>query len=432
VPTLRPGPFAAALTVAAAASLPATAQPSPGSASTVYEAGEFGATGDDTSDDTAAIQSALDAARDAGGGRVHLPAGTYIVSGDGSAGHGAVRIGSNTELYGDGIGETVIRIADGYADKITGIIRTPFGEVTQYVVIRNLTLDGNRGSATGDIDGIFTGVEPGRTEYDDFVLIENVEIHDVSRYAFNIHEQSRNVTIRDCVARDNTGHGYVADFTFASVYENNVAYNNGLNGFDVVTHSHDMLLSGNIAYDNGQVGIAVQRGSEPDRNVHTIAVVANEVYGNADHGIRVTNGDNIQVTGNLIHDNGTPGMMLRGVSGSVIYGNQLTNNRRSEGDYEIKLRDGDDGSASTGNLVVGNTIVTDGPLKYGIQESHETTLDNTYLGNVMTGEIGEAVDVRSDTATIDENESAAAAFSYMPHPDPRTVAPEEWTRMFAE
>lgn len=415
------------------APLPALAQPAPGSAATIFDAWDFGATVDDATDDTAAIQAALDAARDAGGGRVHLPAGTYIVSGTGSAGDGAVRIGSNTELYGDGIGATVIQVADGYPDKITGIIRTPFGEETRHVVIRDLTLDGNRDSATGDIDGIFTGVEPGRTEYDDFVLIERVEIRDVSRYAFNIHEQSRNVTIRDCIARDNTGHGFVADFTFASVYENNVAYNNGLNGFDVVTHSHDMILQNNIAHDNGQVGFAIQRGSEPWGNIERIAVIGNEAYANADHGIRVTNADDVQIVGNLIHDNGTPGMMLRGVSGSLIFGNQLANNRLREGDYEIKLRDGDDGSASTGNLVVGNTIASDAPLKYGIQESHETTHGNSYLGNVMVGEIGEAVDVRAESAAVvDDSEAATAAFSYLPHPDPRTVPPEEWTRMFAE
>lgn len=40
----------------------------------------YGATGDGTTDDTAAIQAALDAASAAGGGRVMLPPGTYLVS----------------------------------------------------------------------------------------------------------------------------------------------------------------------------------------------------------------------------------------------------------------------------------------------------------------------------------------------------------------
>src|SRR5262249_31984952 len=41
---------------------------------------DYGAKGNGRGNDTAAIQAALDAARDAGGGRVYLPAGTYLVS----------------------------------------------------------------------------------------------------------------------------------------------------------------------------------------------------------------------------------------------------------------------------------------------------------------------------------------------------------------
>src|SRR5690242_7078238 len=46
----------------------------------VFNVRAFGALGNDTADDTAAIQKAIDAARDAGGGLVFIPAGTYRVT----------------------------------------------------------------------------------------------------------------------------------------------------------------------------------------------------------------------------------------------------------------------------------------------------------------------------------------------------------------
>ena len=56
---------------------------------------DFGAIGDGVTDSTSAIQSALDAANTAGGGRVFVPVGEYIIT-------SPLRVFSNTTLYGDG------------------------------------------------------------------------------------------------------------------------------------------------------------------------------------------------------------------------------------------------------------------------------------------------------------------------------------------
>lgn len=61
----------------------------------------FGATGDGTTDDTVAIQAALTAIP-AAGGKVYIPAGTYITS-------TTLYIKSATWLAGDGIGVTIIK-----------------------------------------------------------------------------------------------------------------------------------------------------------------------------------------------------------------------------------------------------------------------------------------------------------------------------------
>ena len=138
----------------------------------VFDPRDYGANPDDNIDDTAAIQAALDAARDAGGGHVYLSAGTYIISSTERASKGGIRIHSNTELSGDGIGETILKVSDSQETKISGVIRTPVNEVTENVIIRDLTIDGNRDNVEAEIDGIQTGVLPGKPESDNNILIE--------------------------------------------------------------------------------------------------------------------------------------------------------------------------------------------------------------------------------------------------------------------
>lgn len=66
-----------------------------------FDCKTYGAVGDGTTDDRAAIQSALDAARTAGGGVVHLPAGTYLIK-------APLFIGAKTTLQGAGMGVSKI------------------------------------------------------------------------------------------------------------------------------------------------------------------------------------------------------------------------------------------------------------------------------------------------------------------------------------
>jgi len=69
----------------------------------------YGAKGNGRANDTAAIQAALDAARDAGGGRVYLPGGTYLVS---PATDVVFGVASNIEFAGDGP-SSIIKIKGG-------------------------------------------------------------------------------------------------------------------------------------------------------------------------------------------------------------------------------------------------------------------------------------------------------------------------------
>ena len=66
-----------------------------GAGSSAYNVQAYGAIGDGLTPDDAAINSALLAARNAGGGRVYLPPGVYLLN-------AALVVGDNTELAGAG------------------------------------------------------------------------------------------------------------------------------------------------------------------------------------------------------------------------------------------------------------------------------------------------------------------------------------------
>src|SRR5918997_2543814 len=139
----------------------------------IINASSFGAIANDSIDDSAAINAAVKAAhaeyiKNPTGGRVTvvLPAGTLIVKGTGDKSDGAVSMLSGTALQGAGMGRTILKVADGWAGDIPGVVRTPFNEVTANVGVFDLSIDGNRDASNGKIDGFYTGVAPGSTQQD--------------------------------------------------------------------------------------------------------------------------------------------------------------------------------------------------------------------------------------------------------------------------
>jgi parallel beta-helix repeat protein len=381
----------------------------------VFDPRDYGANPDDNIDDTAAIQAALDAARDAGGGHVYLSAGTYIISSTERASKGGIRIHSNTELSGDGIGKTILKVSDSQESKISGVIRTPVNEVTENVVIRDLSIDGNRENVTAEIDGIQTGVLPGKPESDNNILIERVEIHDVSRIAFNPHEQTTNLTVRDSIAHHNSWDGFIADFTSNAVYENNIAHSNDRHGFNVVTHSHDTVLRDNVSYNNGEQGIVVQKGSGSktidgweDMLNYNILLEGNEVYGNGKNGILLKQAQNSQVIGNNVYDNANDAIQLEGANNIIIDGNTL---RSANYAVSMKAYTGSLGGPGDTyeNLVINNDIIS-GDIAF--KESSETTRDNVYANNGVSTEatkIGETSLLSDDSSEYSYTKLAISA-----------------------
>ncbi|HRD78972.1 MAG TPA: right-handed parallel beta-helix repeat-containing protein [Hyphomicrobiaceae bacterium] len=285
---------------------------------------------------TAAIQSALDAVAGHVGGFVTLSAGEFTVSGTGKASDGALRVGSNTTLTGAGTGATVLKLADG-SGAVTGIVRTDSGstltdgtyQTTHDVVLAGLTIDGNRANSSGDVDGFYSGPKPNSGQFDSNITLDRVEIRNVSRYGFDPHEQTHNLTITNSVAHHNGVDGFTIDFSKGVTLSNNIAYANGRHGFNIVTGSTAVLMSGNEAYGNGGSGIVAQTGD-------------NEIRSWTAH---------VTITGGSVHDNGRAGIEVRQTTGLVIDGVAITGNQK-----EGVVLSGVVGAELSGNLISGNGL----------------------------------------------------------------------------
>lgn len=310
----------------------------------------YGAVGNGIADDTAEIQAAIDAAYAAGGGTVFLGAGTYKVSGTSDKSDGALRLLDNVTLQGAGMGVTIIKVQDGNLYNLTGIVRTPFNQITHDVAMYDLTLDGNRANNTMKIDGFYTGVAPGSTRQDYNITVDRVEVKNCSGYGFDPHEQTLNLRIANSVAHHNGLDGFVADFLVNSVYENNLAYANDRHGFNVTTSTGGLQLLNNIARDNGSAGLVIQRGSENIPVPHDIIVRGGSYYNNAREGIYVKMADDVSITGVSVYGNQRHGIRLDGADNVLITSSSIGNNSQAGASLydEIRINRYNDSTGSSG------------------------------------------------------------------------------------
>lgn len=283
---------------------------------------------------TAAIQSALDLVASHGGGTVTLSAGTFSVAGTGTASDGALRVGSNTTLEGAGIGATVLRLADGSA-AVTGIIRTDSGQTladgsvktTEHVVVRDLTIDGNKANTGADVYGFYSGPKPDSGEVDTDIALARVEIRDVSGYGFDPHEGTVGLSITDCLAHGNGVDGFTIDGSTDVTLTNNLSYDNGRHGFNIVTGSQNVALTGNVAHGNAGSGLVIQTGDNEIREwTSHVSVTGGSLIGNGRAGIEVRQAGDVTIAGIAISGNAREGVILEGVAGVVLAGNAIAGN----------------------------------------------------------------------------------------------------------
>lgn len=395
----------------------------------IYNVSAYGAVGDGVKDDTAAIQAAINAAHAAGGGIVVLGAGTFKVSGTADKADGALRLLDHVTLQGAGMGLTIIKVQDNNPFPITGVIRTPYNEVTHDVAVYDLTLDGNRANNTVKIDGFYSGVAPGSTLQDYNITLERVEIMNMTGYGFDPHEQTLNLRIANSVAHHNVLDGFVADFLINSVFENNIAYANDRHGFNVTTSTDGLLLLNNTAYGNGSAGLVIQRGSENIVAPHNITVQGGSYYNNAREGIYIKIAEGVTITGVDVYGNQRQGIRIDGGT-DILIDNALIHNNSQAGSGlydEVRINRYNDTTGSSGRIfdstgvaVQNSQIYASGSIisRYGIAEALDVNGVNTVSGNTISGTSGVPTYFAPQliNAAVDQTAAANSPFSYQVAP----------------
>ena len=326
---------------------------------------------------TAAIQTALDAVAGHTSGFVTLSEGTFTVQGTGKASDGALRVGSETVFSGAGMGATTIKLADG-SGSVTGIVRTDSGstnpdgtvKTTTHVTIHDLSIDGNKAATTGDVDGFYCGPKPNTSVFDSNITVDHVEIMNVSRYGFDPHEQTKDLTFSNSISHNNGADGFTIDFATGVSLINNAAYDNGRHGFNVVTGSSDVRFVDNQAYGNGQSGIVVQTGDNEIRALtHNVSILGGSIHDNGRAGIEVRQSDGITIADTWISGNKAEGIILSGVDGANLSHNTLVGNgtglsaSASAIRVDGMLQDFGDSDSANDRWIATHNITLDGRLQ---------------------------------------------------------------------
>ncbi len=207
-----------------------------------------------------AIQAACEAVRKAGGGKVQVQAGEYVLSKN-------FQVFSNTHFTGAGMEQTILKLKDRASPwKVgtalaSGFLRAVYKTYNNCLNIKitSLTLDGNKVNQNTDPDseygryGLFT---EGCTN----VYVDSVKIRNFQGYGFDPHGwktapnaplYGKALTIVNCISHDNNWDGFTLDQTDGMVVQNCLAYNNGRHGFNIVTGSRNVVIDNVRTYRNG-------------------------------------------------------------------------------------------------------------------------------------------------------------------------------------
>jgi Right handed beta helix region len=207
-----------------------------------------------------AVQAACEAVRKAGGGKVQVQAGEYIMSKN-------FQVFSNTHFAGAGMGLTTFKLVNRALPwKVgtslnSGFLRAVYKSYNSCINVKisALTLDGNKVNQNTDSDseygryGLFT---EGCTN----VYVDSVTIKNFQGYGFDPHGwktapggplYGKDLTIVNCISHDNDWDGFTLDQTDGMFVQNCFAYNNGRHGFNIVTGSRNVIIDTVRTHYNG-------------------------------------------------------------------------------------------------------------------------------------------------------------------------------------
>ncbi|WP_276583464.1 glycosyl hydrolase family 28-related protein [Pseudomonas sp. RIT-PI-S] len=326
---------------------------------------DYGAQGDGVSDDTAAIQAAIDAAAMAGGD-VYVGPGTYVVT-PAADGH-CLTLAAGTHLVGAGIGNSIIKLADGVNDATALLVAE--GDDTG---ARELTLDGNQTGTLGTVDGWVSGNHDG-------VVLSAVEVREASGNGFDLRTTGQTFAVADCVARHNRHDGFIASGQAEGVIQDSLATANGEAGFHL---GGTLQLLDSDAVRNAQDGILLY---ETDGATDALVVGGGRSEGNSE-GVHILGVDGFTVRGVEAFDNINYGIDSDTARNGRIDANTVHENAQDEfSSIEINIQ-GWVGNpditainvSATHNLVYGGQYAY-----YGIVEGYDVGHNNLIADNLVT------------------------------------------------
>ncbi|WP_426199417.1 glycosyl hydrolase family 28-related protein [Pseudomonas sp. DC3200b2] len=347
----------------------------------VFDIRDYGAKGDGTTDDTAAIQKAINAAAAAGGGKVYVPSGTWVVSDSDGSGN-ALALKSNVTLSGDGAGETVLKLADSADGDTTSLLGVAAGATLRDAQVSNLTLDGSQADGGGQVSG---WSQSGANSVTNLVL-DGVTATGFSGNGFDLSSAAVNLTVRNSTASDNGLDGFSLGGSLpALTFQDNQALNNERNGINVVLGSEALSLADNNASGNGADGIYVHNENGVDTGY--FSVIGGSVSENGGDGVRVRGIEYGGVYRMEIHDNGGSGVDLQGTTHVEVADNIIHDNAQAGATAEVAIRSQGTTNGSQ-NFVYDNIITGGANATWGVAEipSNSAGVDGSLIfGNVING-----------------------------------------------
>ena len=251
-------------------------------------------------------------------GTIYLTEGTYIID-------NPLYIKSNINMIGLDMDNTIIKLmddspsfkGDNYAH--AGIIRIYYHE---NIILSNFTIDGNKDNQNliSDDDEDY---EYGRfgiyTEVSHNILIDSLIVKNCQGYGVDPHgasdqyNYSYNFTISNSYIYYNDWDGITLDKNYYSYAFNNIIYNNGRHGINVVTGSVYVELYNNYLYDNGWDYDYDNDGSI-DSYGCGIMVQNNQGFGTS----------HIDIYNNVVHNSSKNGICINSIIDIFIYDNEIT------------------------------------------------------------------------------------------------------------
>lgn len=380
----------------------------------VFNVLDYGAVrGDsDGSANRTAFENAIVACETAGGGTIYAPGGRYMINYGGSASVGGVRLRSNMALQGDGMGVTIIQCCDIGNNDLAGVVRTQSGIENSNIVVRDLTIDGNKSAQTGwaNIICFYAGVTPAdRVHMDRDIRCINVEVKNGKNgttgsanltrgYGFDPHEVVDRFLAIGCYAHDCERDGFVLDgvtnFKLMGCWSND----NGRYGFNIITECFNGLIQGCHADGNTSNNYMVQGNS------HHIKIDGCFSFNAGEQGIRVRRGLTVvdtfcTITNNHVEGSARNGINLTGCAYNIAQDNFIIDSSQSATNTYMQVSldedDGDSGvfTGAANNIIKGNNAVaqtaTANKAKAGYREDL-TGADpnhNTYIFNQSEGHV---------------------------------------------